>query len=112
MLARRKGSPVSKIFRSVAILLIAAGAAGCSRDAVPIGPRLIERTYASMGSELRLTAWTNDEQRAVIAFDAVSSEFERLEGLLSNWREHSEVLELNTAAGKEPVRVSTELRDV
>jgi FAD:protein FMN transferase len=65
-----------------------------------------------MGSELQLTAWTKDEPAAVAAFDEIFQEFERLEGLLSNWREHSEIQRLNAAAGQHPVRVGTELRDI
>ena len=48
-----------------------------------------------MGSELHLTAWTADEPRARAAFDAVFAEFERLEALLSVWRDGSDVLRLN-----------------
>ncbi len=65
-----------------------------------------------MGSELRLTAATSDEASAVEAFEAVFQEFDRLENLLSNWRERSEVQQLNAAAGKQPVRIGTELRDI
>ena len=65
-----------------------------------------------MGSELRLTAWTDDESGAVAAFEAIFQEFDRLEGLLSNWQEDSDVQRLNSAAGKHPVQVGTELRDV
>lgn len=79
----------------------------CTRPSTPV-----ERTYASMGTELRLTAWTSDEARAVEAFDAVVQEFDRLEGLLSNWREGSDVLRLNAAAGKHPVPVAAETREV
>ena len=65
-----------------------------------------------MGTELRLAAWTADEPGAVAAFEAVFQEVERLEGLLSNWQERSDVERLNAAAGKHPVLVGTELRDV
>jgi len=65
-----------------------------------------------MGTELRLTAWTNDEPGVVAAFEAIFREFDRLEGLLSNWQEDSDVQRLNSAAGQHPVRVGTELRDV
>jgi FAD:protein FMN transferase len=65
-----------------------------------------------MGSELQLTAWTKDEPSALVAFDEIFQEFERLEGLLSNWRENSEVQRVNAAAGEHPVRVGTELRDI
>jgi thiamine biosynthesis lipoprotein len=65
-----------------------------------------------MGTELRLTAWTADAAGAEAAFESVFQEFDRIEGLLSNWREGSDVQRLNTAAGKHPVPVGTEIREV
>jgi thiamine biosynthesis lipoprotein len=65
-----------------------------------------------MGTELQLTAWTTDETAANAAFEAVFQEMDRLEALLSNWRDTSEVQQLNAAAGKHPVRIGTDLRDV
>ena len=65
-----------------------------------------------MGSELHLTAWTADEAAAVAAFDAVFAEFDRLDGLMSVWREGSDIVRLNAAAGVAPVPVSREVRDV
>ena len=65
-----------------------------------------------MGSELRLTAWTADEAGGVAAFDEVFAEFDRLEALLSIWRDGSDVQRLNAAAGLHPVTVSTETLEV
>lgn len=59
-----------------------------------------------MGTELHLTAWTDDEAGAVGAFDAVFAEFDRLDALMSVWREGSDVRRLNAAAGQQPVQVS------
>jgi len=84
----------------------------CTRRPDSEGPHLVERTRPSMGTELRLTAWTADESEAVAAFEEIFREFDRLEGLLSNWQEDSDIQRLNAAAGKHPVRVGTELRDV
>jgi thiamine biosynthesis lipoprotein len=92
--------------------LIAAFTVGCSSTPRPAVAKLVERTFESMGTELQLTAWTADEAAADAAFQAVSQEMDRLENLLSNWRETSEVQQLNAAAGKHPVRVGSELRDV
>jgi len=74
--------------------------------------RLVERSRPSMGSEIRLSAWTTDEAGAVAAFEAVFLEFDRLEALMSTWRENSEIQQVNRAAGKHPVQVGTEIRDV
>jgi thiamine biosynthesis lipoprotein len=65
-----------------------------------------------MGSELRLTAWTADEPAAASAFDAVFQEFDRLDALMSVWREGSDIERLNAAAGERPVRVSPEVLEV
>ena len=65
-----------------------------------------------MGSSLHLTAWTSDEAAARAAFARVFAEFERLEGLLSVWREGSDVQRLNAAAGQAPVAVHEDTRRV
>ncbi|MGH9384271.1 MAG: FAD:protein FMN transferase [Vicinamibacterales bacterium] len=74
--------------------------------------RVVERARVSMGSELRLTAWTSTEASAVTAFEAVFAKFDRLESLMSVWREGSDVVRLNAAAGDHPVPVSVETREV
>jgi thiamine biosynthesis lipoprotein len=78
----------------------------------PKAARLVERAGMSMGSELRLTAWTGDEAKAVAAFDAVFAEFDRLDGLMSVWRPGSDIVRLNAAAGDHAVMVSPEVREV
>ena len=61
-----------------------------------------------MGSELRLSAWTADESRTIAAFDAVFAEFDRLEALMSVWREGSDIQRLNAASGRAPAPVSAD----
>ena len=65
-----------------------------------------------MGSELRLSLWTTDPTKAASASDAIAHEFRRLEDLMSNWRNDSDIQKLNAAAGDHPVAVSTEIRDL
>jgi FAD:protein FMN transferase len=65
-----------------------------------------------MGSELHLTAWTSDEAAATSAFEAVFAEFDRLDALMSVWRDGSDIVRLNAAAGVGPVPVSRDVRDV
>ena len=72
--------------------------AACARDAA-VEPRAVEEQRLAMGSSLHLTAWTGDEAAARAAFASVFAEFERLEALLSIWREGSDVQRLNAAAG-------------
>jgi len=73
---------------------------------------LVERARVAMGSELRLTAWTDDEAAAISAFDEVFAEFDRLESLLSVWREGSDVARMNAHAGVEAVEVSRDTLEV
>jgi len=65
-----------------------------------------------MGSELRLSAWTANEPAATDAFDAVFTEFDRLDGLMSVWKPGSEIVRLNEAAGDHPVAAGADLRRI
>jgi thiamine biosynthesis lipoprotein len=96
-----------------ALAFVAASVGACSPPA-PDNTRAhkVERVGASMGSDLRLTAWTADERAAQSAFDAVFAEFERLEALMSVWRPGSDVLRINAAAGDHAVAVNADVRDV
>jgi thiamine biosynthesis lipoprotein len=62
-----------------------------------------------MGATAHLTAWTDDAPRAEDAFDAVFTELERIESLMSTWRPGSDIVRLNDAAGMHPVPVSPEV---
>jgi thiamine biosynthesis lipoprotein len=93
-----------------AVLAAASAACGPRRDA-PAAQRLDEQRLA-MGSALTLTAWAEDESRARAGFAAVFAEFERLEALLSIWRDGSDVVRLNAAAGTGPIAVARETRAV
>jgi thiamine biosynthesis lipoprotein len=75
-------------------------------------PRLVERTHVAMGSQLRLAAWTTSEASAVAAFESVFREFERLEGLMTVWRDTSDVSRMNAMAGTRAVPVSPETIEV
>ena len=85
-------------------------AAACAAD--PSTPRIVERVHLSMGSEVRLTAWTADEPRAVRAFERAFNEFDRLDRLLSVWHPESDVSRVNAAAGRAPATIAAETLDV
>src|ERR1051325_7217978 len=59
-----------------------------------------------MGTLLKVGVWTTDEARANDAVEHVFREFDRLEALLSNWKNDSDVTRLNNNAGITPVKVS------
>jgi thiamine biosynthesis lipoprotein len=85
----------------------------CSRPPVSTtSAALVERSHMTMGSELRLSLWTADEPGARVATDEVFSEFDRLDNLMSVWRERSDIQRLNDAAGERLVPVSPEVREV
>jgi FAD:protein FMN transferase len=65
-----------------------------------------------MGTEIRLSVWTGDDAGAAAAFQAVFDEFDRLEALMSTWKEGSEIQRLNAEAGKQAVLLSPEIRGV
>jgi thiamine biosynthesis lipoprotein len=96
-----------------AVILTALAAAACTATpASESPPRLVERSRPSMGATLRLAAWTADEAGAVASFGEVFNEFERLENMMSVWREGSDLLRLNRAAGDHPVPVAPEMIEV
>src|SRR5688572_23673534 len=87
-------------------------ATGCSRGdpAAPVEvARLVERARVSMGSEVRLTAWTADERNALATFEHVFEDFDYLDRLLSVWHTDSKVSQINAAAGRKPVIVPGEV---
>lgn len=93
------------------ILALTIATAACAAPPAPTR-RLVERTQVAMGSQLRLAAWTIDDASTVTAFDGVFREFERLEALLSVWRDGSDVRRLNAGAGVAPVPVSADTIEV
>jgi thiamine biosynthesis lipoprotein len=106
----------SGVYRPVApAFLIALAVWSCARtppegDAAP--RMLVERTRVSMGSDVRLSAWTSDEKGTLSAFEHVFEDFEYLDRLLSVWHEDSDISRLNAAAGVQPVRVNPLVLDV
>ncbi|HEY2735078.1 MAG TPA: FAD:protein FMN transferase, partial [Polyangiales bacterium] len=76
-------------------------------EAAPEPPLLaVQRTREMMGTIIQMTIIGVPEERAAPALGAAMAEIARLEGLLSEWREDSEISQINRAAGKHPVKVS------
>jgi thiamine biosynthesis lipoprotein len=93
------------------ILVTFACSAGTATSPEP-APRLVERARVSMGSEVRLTAWTADEANALLAFEHIFEDFDHLDRVLSVWHEASDISRLNAAAGKAPVKIKPEVLEV
>ena len=86
------------VLACVTSLLALIACAGTSTPKAPAG--LVERSGVSMGTEVRVSAWTADEAGAVTAFERVFDEFDRLDALMSVWKEGSDILRINASAGK------------
>jgi FAD:protein FMN transferase len=74
----------------------------------------VEHKDTAMGTSLHFVAYTNqkvDEAAAQQAFRAAAAEMRRLEGVLSEWRDDTEIGRVNGHAG-EWVPIGTELKDV
>ena len=96
----------------VIVTVLAIITVACGPRPASTSPQLVERTFVSMGSSLRVAIWTTDDAKAAAAADQVFKEFERLESLLSVWKPGSDVVRLNDAAGRQPVAVSNETLEV
>ena len=98
------------------LLLVAVAASAlvsCRRPAaVPSEIPLVERTHKTMGTEVRVTVATRDEAKAGTAVAAVFAEFDRLDAMMSVWKDGSDIVRLNAAAGEHAVPVSAETREV
>ena len=66
----------------------------------------LQRSRQLMGTIIQLTVVGEDAPRAGPVLDAALEEMQRLEGVLSEWREDSEISRINQAAGLHPVKVS------
>jgi thiamine biosynthesis lipoprotein len=92
--------------------MLALLATACHRPAPAPVTHLLERTHQTMGTALRVSVWTGDDARAETATSAVFSEFDRLDAMMSVWKDGSDIVRLNRAAGERAVPVSAETREV
>jgi thiamine biosynthesis lipoprotein len=94
----------------VAAAVLGGAAAGTRAEADSPPPRREPMHFQarSMGTVVILTIWSDDAGGAKAASEAVFDEFRRLDQLLSNWMDTSEVSKINAAAGVSAVAVSDE----
>lgn len=71
--------------------------------------QVYKRQAALMGSVFEIILIEKDSSQADIYFNQVITEIERIENLISEWRPHTQVSEVNRNAGIQPVKVDTEL---
>jgi thiamine biosynthesis lipoprotein len=83
-----------------------APAAATQTPPPPTEEPLFRRTREMMGTIIAITVVGVSDERAAPGVEAAFAEMQRLEGVLSEWREDSEISRINAAAGKGPVQVS------
>lgn len=69
---------------------------------------LVRAQRSSMSTVYQISVVGDDEAAAQTAMGHALDEIDRLETLLSEWREGSEISQINAAAGREPVHVGPE----
>jgi thiamine biosynthesis lipoprotein len=62
-----------------------------------------------MGTAIHVELWGDDRAVAANALDAVMQEMHRIDGLMSHYKETSELSRINRDAARQPVEVSAEL---
>jgi len=87
-------------------------AAARRRTSVRTQEILVRRARPAMGTLVGVAARGEDGNTLERTIHRVFEEIERLEGILSEWRQDSAVSRVNLAAGEEPVRVPTELIEI
>ncbi len=71
-------------------------------------PRKLIHTDKAMGTAVQITLWTDDEEAAAKAAQAVFAEMRRLDAMMTTWTPDSEISKINAAAGTAAVPVSEE----
>jgi len=77
--------------------------------ALPSSAATLNDKRSAMGSKFEITAVHSDRGACQAAIDAAYAEIERIEMVLSEWREESPTSEVNRKAGVEPVVVPQEM---
>jgi thiamine biosynthesis lipoprotein len=93
-----------RLVTAIVISIVSASTA----HAVP----LVTRNGSAMGTEVRMSAATDDEAGVARAMEAAFAEIRRLETMMTTWRDDSEVSRINAQAGIAPVKVSDETLEV
>lgn len=88
------------------VLLFTLVPASCSRV------KTMQKTESIMGTEVTITVVAKSEAESSAAIDAGMAEIRRFDGMMSLYRDDSEITKVNLAAGKRPVRVSPEMIEV
>ena len=76
------------------------------------GGNRVERTVGLMGTEIRILVLEDDRLAAEAGIAAAIAEMARLEAMMTDWRDDSQLMQVNREGFHRPVRVDQELFDV
>ncbi len=74
--------------------------------------RDVQRTATLMGTEIQFLVGSFSQKNAELAVDAAIAEMERIEALMTDWQESSQLSAINRQAGVAPVKVDRELLEL
>jgi thiamine biosynthesis lipoprotein len=111
-----RGTLLRKIATGTAKCILVAAYVACafpgiSLYAAPRPLRLFTTTHPAMGTEFSLYLYSSDSAKAATASEEVFDEIDRVEQLLSNYRDSSELSRINQHAGEGPVTTDPEMFD-
>ena len=78
----------------------------------PRSSKVVEAEFGAMGTSVAFKIWTDREAAAKAAMLDALAEIQRIEAMMTTWKDTSEVSRINAAAGGAPVEVSRDLVDV
>jgi thiamine biosynthesis lipoprotein len=96
-------------FALAATVSILAASASCGPREADRGPQLLREQRLLMGTTFDIQVVTDDRERGALAIREAFDEVARVEDLLSEWRETSEISRVNRLAGREPVAIGPDL---
>ena len=102
----RRPTPKPTLAAAFALLTLVACVAGCRGDG---SPRVVRDERLKMGTRFEIQVVVSDASAGRAAVEAAYLEIDRVEQLLSEWRETSEISEVNRRAGQAAVPVGPDL---
>ncbi len=106
---------VAAAFLLIALVSLTAASTARAQQKPQLGPspdHKVHYSHETMGTIVSLTMWTDNEAVAAKAAEKAFAEFARIDGLMSSWKDGSDVAAINAAAGGKPVVVSEEVASV
>lgn len=90
---------VARAVALAAVALCAVTPAAADQKPAPGPEKKLVHTDKAMGTVVQVTVWTDDEDGAASAAQAVFAEVRRLDAMMTTWTPTSEISQINAAAG-------------